>query len=221
MRTARAMSNNDTRRSAARTPGTGLKRATSSGQVAAPIPQQKLSAPSADAARWGVRRATIMLVAGTTNPMPTPETAIASVPATRSPSARPAKPAAISAYPVASVALAPSRATIRPERAPATMPPVNWIVKSAPAAASESCQRAESHGSTGPRTVVTKPVMMKPVKRSGRPLGCESRDSLMSESRRRAAERGLRTIRCARESQIVPQTTSLAHVDIRPELGRR
>ena len=53
MRTAMAPSSDETSRSATRTPGTGLNRATTIGHVAAPIPQQKLSAPSADAARCG------------------------------------------------------------------------------------------------------------------------------------------------------------------------
>ena len=59
---------------------------------------------------------------------------------------------------------------IMPESPPAMMLPENWMVKSAPAAASERPHRAVSHGSTGPSTVVTNPVTINPAKRRGRPL---------------------------------------------------
>ena len=170
IRAAMARCKADTTSNATPTPGAGLNRATIAGHVAAPRPQQKLSPPSAAAARSGVSRATIRLVVGTTRPSPMPATAIAIVPATRSPSARPATPAAINAYPVASVALLPRRATTSPESAPATMLPANWMAKSAPAAASDNNHRAVSQGSTGPRSVVTNPVTTKPVNSSGRPL---------------------------------------------------
>ena len=97
MRAATARCSTAATRRATCTPGTGLKRPTMIGHVAAPMPQHKFTAPSAAAACAGVSRATIRFVAGTTNPRPMPATAIADVPTRRSPKANPARPAAMSA----------------------------------------------------------------------------------------------------------------------------
>ncbi len=42
-----------------------------------------------------------------------------------------------------------------------TIEPMNWTEKKYPACASESCQRTERAGSSGPRNVVTTPVSPK------------------------------------------------------------
>ena len=152
--------------------GTGLNRATMIGHVAAPMPQQKLSAPSADAARSGVSRATIRLVVGTTKPSPMPATAIAIVPATRSPSARPARPADINAYPVESVALAPSARDDQPRQGAGhdAAGKLNGEerarggVGQLPPRGQPRQHRAEDRRD--------EPVTTKPAKRSGRPLRC-------------------------------------------------
>ena len=75
IRAAMARCRTETTSNATPTPGAGLNRATIAGHAATPRPQQKLSPPSAAAARSGVSRATIRLVVGTTRPSPMPATA--------------------------------------------------------------------------------------------------------------------------------------------------
>ena len=156
--------------SATRTPGVGLNRATITGHVAAPMPQQKLSAAERRCGTIGREPRDDQV--GRRHDEPEADSCDRD--RQRADDAL-AERQAGQAGRHQRVACRQRCAAAEPrhdqaDSAPATMLPVNWMVKSAPAAASESNQRAVSHGSTGPSTVVTNPVTTKPVKSSGRPL---------------------------------------------------